>query len=664
MIIANQPVEDYAHHLVVDVDATVTGFSPFHYSFTASLVGTWGNPYSDTPSAKHGWMITWTNRWHAGAFSYELTLRIPQLSLTQTYTGAGWINPETIDLEFFAQRLITDCSAWTVEWTGLDLTLGGVSKYSDAVAVSLSGTGFDPDENTVYLVDAPVPSLLGPPEIPGCLSCPSVPTSWTNTLVEIAGTCEFWWTHTATTEDIEFEIDQSIPTQKCSCAESLSAGYPSENGSHHVVVPVYSIEEAERVEVGPGVCLCDGVFLYDYPVGHYTSRWVALATTAHADPLSGPNRKTIETSGSRCWSSGGAPAFTESTPTITSRTHQLSRYRVTIVAVLSDVYCPEPETSPPICVPGIHEWEEGILSCTEYPDCTGCKYEAYIELAWQDTPCNCLSAELHLTRSQGGPLLATKTSSGALGVHRMNLRGMAETISTGVTGATHAQIAFSPRGRSLVAFEKAGLPGPVQRVWTLESASWGSRFSTPVEIGAGTWPAPCIEPETGLQWLAYHDGARWQLLRRLEDHIAWTNIGNFGAGAAGRCCIETSPDRDGIGLIAFIQGGNAYVLEFSRKGDNLGTPTLVAAATMLALSICRETGIQYLALRVASEWRLWRRKPREASFSNISAISTYGAFEVGLEVHPSRSHELVFLYNDCGLPTPILSSSHGDRWPA
>lgn len=266
---------------------------------------------------------------------------------------------------------------------------------------------------------------------------------------------------------------------------------------------------------------------------------------------------------------------------------------------------------------------------------------------------------VHLTRAPSGPLFAAIVggSSAQLQCYRFQFGAIGDLIDVpGVTGITHAQIAFHPSGRVLIVYEKTG------KVWLVESSSWGSRWESPVKIvDAGTWPAICID-NTGIAYIVYHDGATWQVLRRVEDAGSWINVANFGAGAAGRLCLELSPLWSCPMVAVYVQGGNVYWVESSRRGELWTSPTLIAAGTMAAFAICPEIGESYVAIRGASHWTLWRHDPDQSIFVAESAIVTLPDIEAGLESHPGAAHELIFLIDDGTQLRPILSKSHGERW--
>lgn len=384
MIKINQAPGTHRYRAAMAVGYSITGPTPLYFAFNITAYATWGNPWDPTPYSGHGMSIHIHNELHSGVYSHEGYVFIPALNFYQSFSGAGWINPDDCVVTLDEAQLNTDCVDWEVVWSGIDISVLGSSIYSDSDAVSMTGTKFDQYFNTMYGDTVPDLDLVGPPEELGCLSCLARPFTFSNYVLEISGDAVIGWDHDGSGEAVDWDTTLDI-SPDCPC--DVDNIVPSGTDSWTITIPSYAKAESTKTLYVVGECLCDGVYLFDYPIYHYESWYTRHLTRGFDDPEFQPNRKTVETGGYKCWSSGVAPTtYVEITPIVTTRAHAMSRYETYVENYYEDVYCPETEESPPICVPGVSE-PSGILTCTEVPDCNPCGYIAYKKLDWIDTFC-------------------------------------------------------------------------------------------------------------------------------------------------------------------------------------------------------------------------------------------------------------------------------------
>lgn len=115
----------------------------------------------------------------------------------------------------------------------------------------------------------------------------------------------------------------------------------------------------------------------------------------------------------------------------------------------------------------------------------------------------------HLTRSDhDGLLYAVYVGTSDLQVNRFDLSGFHdETLPVGVGVVTSAQIAAGPQGHLLIAYEHSS------STLVTRSTNAAESWDTPVSVAALTDPAVAIDPDTGVEFIAGHDGTNWVLYR-------------------------------------------------------------------------------------------------------------------------------------------------------
>jgi hypothetical protein len=148
---------------------------------------------------------------------------------------------------------------------------------------------------------------------------------------------------------------------------------------------------------------------------------------------------------------------------------------------------------------------------------------------------------IHLTRGPLDLLFSVRVVAGAMTFWRFNFTDTSAFVSVLLgTSVETAQIAYSPRGVVLIAFDQGG------SVKITRSHSYGDTWETPELVGTGTEPAPAIDPRLGIEYVVMHDGTNFICKRKLETASSWSTVGQvLLAAAEGRAGLEVSPDAAG-----------------------------------------------------------------------------------------------------------------------